>query len=65
MAKYVHIVQIHPVSYGKVNLNQVMVEREFKTKKEALVYAQEKNMSILNIHTLAIYHGRVNVATGV
>lgn len=62
MTKYVHIVYVHPVELGEPNLHKVKHEIEFPTKDWAMEY-------ILNFNTPgapleAVYHGRVNDATG-
>ena len=62
MTTYKHIVQVHPVENGEPNLHEVKHEIEFPTKDWAMEY-------ILNFNTPgapleAVYHGRVNDATG-
>ena len=63
MTTYKHIVQVHPVENGQPNLHKVELEREYDTWKQAMEYVEH-----FNAHTKggveAVYHGRVNDATG-
>lgn len=63
-----HIVQVHPVENGEPNLYKVKTEREFNAKKSALEYIEAYNKMAENFpesnQFKAVYHGRVNDATG-
>ena len=68
MTTYKHIVQVHPVENGEPNLYKVRLEREFETKQQADAWAKiindiEKTYGP-EITEKAVYHGRVNDATG-
>lgn len=67
MTKYVHIVQVHPVENGEVNLYKVKMEQEFRLEASAKAWADRVN----KIEAMdgepefqAVYCGRVNDATG-
>lgn len=62
MTKYVHIVQVHPVENGEPNLYKVKQEKEYDTKYGALAAVMDYNL--IYKKTRAVYHGRVNDATG-
>lgn len=67
MIKYVHIVQVHPVENGEINLHKVEMKLEFGEKKDADWYVEVTNASIKehgNYPFKAVYLGRVNDATG-
>ena len=70
MTKYLHIVQVHPIELGEPNLYKVEWEREFDTKEDAEYYIQWCDDNIDSIGNdfidplKAVYHGRVNDATG-
>jgi len=75
MPKYVHIVYVHPVENGEPNLYKVKMEREFETKAGADAWIKIFNawIKIFNdeeekygprLQVKAVYHGRVNDATG-
>ena len=68
MTKYVHIVQVHPVENGEPNLAKVRCEWQSESKEEVDAYIAKynsmKNMPGLSEETVAVYHGRVNDATG-
>lgn len=63
MTRYVHIVQVHPVENGEPNLHKVKHEKEFDTQRVAELYVESYNEGGNNMFK-AIYHGRVNDATG-
>lgn len=62
MTKFVHIVQVHPVENGEVNLSKVKAEREFDTKELADIWVTMYNNIMTSVQ--AVYLGRVNDATG-
>lgn len=66
MTKYVHIVQVHPVENGEVNLHKVKTEREFDTEADARSYEWNFNTDVKKkgFKLRAVYRGRVNDATG-
>lgn len=62
MSKFYHIVQVHPIENGKINLYKVHAEWEFNTKEEA-----DECINIYNKGALlhqAVYVGMVNDKTG-
>lgn len=63
MTKYVHIVYVHPVELGEPNLAKVKLEREFESKAEADIWIDGFN-ELCGDGRKAVYHGRVNDATG-
>jgi hypothetical protein len=62
MTTYKHIVQVHPVELGEPNLHKVISEREFDAKELADIHINMYNNIMTS--TKAVYHGRVNDATG-
>ena len=66
MTKYVHIVQVHPVeNWGKPNLYKVEKELEFTQEWEAKAAVDWLNsIEYKDKRFQAVYHGRVNDATG-
>ena len=67
MTIYKHIVQVHPVELGEPNLHKVKMEREFDTREDARVWTLEFNEAqelVTTDRLEAVYHGRVNDATG-
>lgn len=64
MTKYVHIVYVHPVELNQPNLAKVKQEREFETKQEADAWIEYVNLKYRYDGIKAVYHGRVNDATG-
>ncbi len=62
MAKFVHIVQVHPVYEGIVQTHKVKFEKEFETKREAEDAVRVWNDSLMN--TKAVYLGCVNDENG-
>ena len=66
MTKYVHIVQVHPVENGLPNLHKVKREDEFEEKWRADNFLNwaNKHYEARNLPLKAVYHGRVNDATG-
>ena len=68
MTRYVHIVQVHPVEMGEPNLHKVRAEHEFETKAGAdawiKIFNDEEEKYGPRIQVKAVYHGRVNLATG-
>ena len=66
MTKYVHIVQVHPVENGKVNLSKVKEEKEFGTKVDAdfAVFTYNQLVARTGHDLKAVYRGRVNDSTG-
>ena len=67
MTKYVHIVQVHPVENGEPNLYKVKWEKEFDDFEDAEFYIETFKINQTlgkNVVLQAVYHGRVNDATG-
>jgi hypothetical protein len=66
MAKYFHIVQVHPVELVQPNLAKVRDEREFEEKADAIHWMQKFNDAMHDSEesVRAVYHGRVNDETG-
>lgn len=66
MTTYKHIVQVHPVENSEPNLHKVKWEKEFDTKELADWYINTANKAIKEhgVEVQAVYHGRVNDATG-
>ena len=65
MTIYKHIVQVHPVENGLPNLHKVKQELEFDSKVEAEEWVYFYNINPYHTGpTKAVYHGRVNLATG-
>ena len=67
MTKYVHIVQVHPVENGEPNLYKVKWEKEFDDFEDAEFYIETFKINQTlgkNVVFQAVYHGRVNDATG-
>ena len=73
MATFKHIVQVHPVENGNPNLHKVTFEKEFDTQDEADSYINTYNKNVAYMWKRkkmpvyaqkAVYHGRVNDATG-
>lgn len=66
MTTYVHIVYVHPVENGELNLHKVVKEMEFVEKWQAETCVEWLNMEY-EAHgkeLKAVYLGRVNDATG-
>jgi hypothetical protein len=63
---YKHIVQVHPVFYGKVNLSEVRKEIKYDTKELADGFIEWYNAEALELDKpyQAVDLGRVNDATG-
>jgi hypothetical protein len=68
MAKFKHIVQVHPVELGRPNLHKVRLEKEFDTAVEAQAYIDRFNKTAFKVANqeivCAVYNGKVNVVTG-
>jgi hypothetical protein len=76
MTTYRHIVQVHPVENGEVNLSKVRKEKEFDSKEEADFYINGYNANVAYMAYIwkrkensplcekAVYLGRVNDITG-
>ena len=62
MTTHKHIVQVHPVENGEVNLAKVEAEREFDTKELADIWVNMYNNIMTSVQ--AVYLGRVNDTTG-
>jgi hypothetical protein len=62
MITHKHIVQVHPVENGEVNLSKVEEEVKFVTKEDADYYIQWYDINDYEIK--AVYLGRVNDTTG-
>jgi hypothetical protein len=62
MTQHKHIVQVHPVENGEVNLYKVEFEKEFETREEAAGFIRLYNYPETEYQ--AVYRGRVNDATG-
>lgn len=63
MTTYKHIVQVHPVENGEVNLSKVEFKLGFSDKESANWYISTLN-DYPKTPTKAVYLGRVNDATG-
>jgi hypothetical protein len=57
-----HIVLVHPVENGELDLYKVIAEREFDSKELADIHINMYNNIMTS--TKAIYHGQVNAETG-
>lgn len=65
MPTYRYIVQVHPVENGEPNLHKVMSDAVvFSEELNATRWVDEFNNSGGATSIKAVYHGRVNVATG-
>jgi hypothetical protein len=65
MTKFVHIVYVHPVENGKINLHKVRSEREFDTEQETRDWVANFNYDGRWARDImAVYRGCVNDATG-
>jgi hypothetical protein len=65
MTTYEHIVQLHPIEYGEVNLAKYrQVGFDKKTKAEKYVKQYNATAEFVGIAMKAVYLGRVNDATG-
>jgi hypothetical protein len=65
MAKFFHIVQVHPVENGEPNLHKVIKEQEFETKQMADLYIESYDEGAHEgISRKAVYVGCVNHETG-
>ena len=67
MATFKHIVYVHPVENGEPNLHKVEWEKEFDDFEDAEFYIEifKINQTLSkNVELQAVYHGRVNDATG-
>ncbi len=66
MTKYVHIVQVHPVENGKVNLSKVEHEVEFDTygNIDTIIKLVNESNWFKEKSLKAVYLGRVNDDTG-
>lgn len=62
MTKYVHIVQVHPLENGEINVDTVVEEKEFDSWEKAQQWVNLFNYPITELR--AFYCGRVNDATG-
>lgn len=67
MTQYKHIVQVHPVENGEVNLSKVELEREFETTAGAdawiKIFNDEEEKYGSEIEVKAVYVDRVNEAS--
>ncbi len=64
MAKYMHIVQIHPVENGEPNLYKVRGEMEFVDKQQSEQYIRGYNNTFAeHCAYCAVYTGQVNTET--
>ena len=66
MTKYSHIVQVHPVENGKINLTNVTFAAKYSTKEEATAYIEwfENKRATTKSFFKAVYRGCVNDETG-
>lgn len=71
MSQFVHIVYVHPVENGEINLHKVKEEKEFDTKEEAENYVIKYNTEYAGVrfgnknpYRSASYYGCVNDETG-
>ena len=66
MTTYKHIVQVHPVENGEVNLFKVELEEEYDTDTQAMARVTEmnENYAPFGNKRKAVYRGRVNDTTG-
>jgi hypothetical protein len=69
MTKHFHIIYVHPVENGKINLHKVRSEREFVTEQEARDWVANFNYDGQDDgrwarDIMAVYYGCVNDETG-
>jgi len=66
MNKYFHIVQVHPVENGKINLTDVTFAAKYSTKEEASAYIEwfDNKRAPTKSFFKAVYRGYVNDETG-
>lgn len=66
MTQYKHIVQVHPVVNGRVNLGKVVEHHIYdeKWRAETLIEWLNEDYEAHKIEKKAVYRGRVNDATG-
>jgi hypothetical protein len=67
MTTYKHIVQVHPVENGEVNLSKVRYQHEFHFESSARKWADGMNRTESEDgepEYQAVYFGRVNDITG-
>ncbi len=66
MTQFVHIVQVHPVENGKINLTDVTFAAKYSTKEEASAYIEwfDNKRATTKSFFKAVYLGCVNDETG-
>ncbi len=64
MPKYVHIVQVHPVENGVINLSKINTEHEFDNMDAVNTFILDCNEYLNSAKVKAVYFGQVNDLTG-